>query len=133
MIACTCTAQGVLVDAPPQIPNVRGSAKPGLDAAVYDAICDWTCSRGYCPEGACGTAGAAGVVFIDPVIFVKPSPTLFCTPPCTLVIPPSTMYYPTIISFPPVSTSLVVGGSTISTIVPSPGKYFAANITRTTY
>ncbi|KAH7419223.1 putative glucan 1,3-beta-glucosidase precursor [Cadophora sp. MPI-SDFR-AT-0126] len=59
----------------------------------------------------------SGAAYIDPIIFVSPSPTIQCWAPCTLVIPPSPLAEPTVLSFAPVDTSLVVGGSTITTIV----------------
>ncbi|KAI5922256.1 pectate lyase superfamily protein-domain-containing protein [Camillea tinctor] len=59
----------------------------------------------------------SGVAYIDSIIFLSPSPTVQCWAPCTLVMPPSTLASPTMLSFEPVETSLVVGGSTITEIV----------------
>ncbi|RYO84413.1 hypothetical protein DL764_009338 [Monosporascus ibericus] len=67
-----------------------------------------------------GTGGSprdgSGAAYIDSIIFVSPSPTIQCWAPCTLVMPPSTLAQPTVLSFDPVETSLVVGGSTVTEI-----------------
>jgi hypothetical protein len=65
----------------------------------------------------------SGVVYVDAIIYVEPSPVVACYPPCTLVIPPSTMPSLTTISFEPVKTSFVLGGSTFAIVTPLPSKW----------
>ncbi|KAL1957810.1 hypothetical protein VTO42DRAFT_5528 [Malbranchea cinnamomea] len=70
-----------------------------------------------------GTGGrdeGSGVVYIDQGIFLSPDPVVQCWNPCTLVFPPSPVPSGTVISFPVVSTSLVVGTSTITEISVDP-------------
>ena len=39
----------------PPLPVIdgAGTAAPGLDDELYDGLCNFACSRGYCPGGAC--------------------------------------------------------------------------------
>ncbi|KAL1835120.1 hypothetical protein VTK73DRAFT_6240 [Phialemonium thermophilum] len=51
--------------------------------------------------------GGGDIVYIDPLIWGQPDPTVFCQPPCTLVLPP----WPvdgglTTISFPPATETI---------------------------
>ncbi|GAD94424.1 alpha-1,3-glucanase [Paecilomyces variotii No. 5] len=126
---CKCTKQGALNPLPPK-KNVIGHVAAGLDATIYGGLCAFTCQYGYCPEGACyavdgtgngsGNDTGSGTVYIDPVIFVTPSPVLGCLPPCTLIIPPSPMPSPTTIHFPTYHTNFSVGSSSFHYVVPSP-------------
>ncbi|RWQ93422.1 glycosyl hydrolase family 71-domain-containing protein [Paecilomyces variotii] len=125
--ACKCTKQGALNPLPPK-KNVIGHVAAGLDATIYGGLCAFTCEYGYCPEGACyavnvtgsGSGPGSGIVYVDPVIFVTPSPVIGCFPPCTLIIPPSTMPSPTTIHFPTYHTTFSVGSSSFQYVVPSP-------------
>ncbi|KAF6816043.1 hypothetical protein CPLU01_13957, partial [Colletotrichum plurivorum] len=56
------------------------------------------------------------VVYIDPKVFVSPSPTVACWAPCRLVWPSSTMSSTTTISFDPVDTTITVGGSVVTKV-----------------
>ena len=130
--ACKCTKQGALNPLPPK-KNVIGHVAAGLDETIYGGLCAFTCEYGYCPEGACyavnvtgsgsGSGPGSGIVYVDPVIFVTPSPVIGCFPPCTLIIPPSTMPSPTTIHFPTYHTTFSVGSSSFGYVVPSPGRY----------
>ncbi|KAL3428483.1 mutanase [Phlyctema vagabunda] len=128
--SCKCTSTGPL-NTLPAFQNVGGYPKQGLDVELYRSLCEFSCTHGYCPSDACysivsggGGAGgggeSSGIVYIDPVIFLKPSPEVGCIPPCTLVFPSSTMRSATVINFLPIQTSLVVGGSTFSSLTPKP-------------
>ncbi|KAI1847023.1 hypothetical protein JX266_006898 [Neoarthrinium moseri] len=73
--------------------------------------------------GICGlgdSKNGSGVVYIDPTIFVEPSPTIGCFPPCTFVFPPSSVVTSAVITPKPVTTSIVIGGSTITTLNQGP-------------
>lgn len=108
---CTCTAQGALNEPPDQIGG-SGAATTGEDPLLYDALCDFACSRGYCPEGVCtaATTESSGdfLVYPGPDIWDSPSPVIPCYPPCTLVLPPFTLPVPTTISFAPYVTAIEV-------------------------
>jgi hypothetical protein len=125
--ACTCTAQGALHTLPEATSDV-GVAGPGLDETIYTDLCAFTCMYGYCPEGACVKAGdsgngeaGSGDVYIDPIIFVEPSPVVECIPPCNIIFPEQILPTQTTIYLYAVTTSIVMGGSTIeTTLQPSP-------------
>ncbi|KAB8261806.1 glycosyl hydrolase family 71-domain-containing protein [Aspergillus pseudonomiae] len=124
--ACTCTAKGALHTLPDATEMV-GEAGPGMDEAVYGPLCEFTCKYGYCPEGACavststgGDGKGSGEVYVDPGIFLKPSPVVGCIPPCTLIMPDLLLNGPTTIYFLPVPTSIALGPTTIKTVYPSP-------------
>lgn len=75
-----------------------------------------------------GTGGGAdeddgsGVVYIGNTIYLEPSPTVACEPPCTLVWAPSPINSQSTISFSPTVTTITGGGSTVTTtLTPSPG------------
>ncbi|KAI1170193.1 hypothetical protein F4777DRAFT_570207 [Nemania sp. FL0916] len=81
--------------------------------------CGPGCQSGPCLQDPDGTG--SGDVYIDNTVYVQPSPTVQCFPPCTLVFPPSTITTVTTFSFAPVTTALTVGGSVTTTIIrPSP-------------
>ncbi|KAE8326193.1 hypothetical protein BDV39DRAFT_206088 [Aspergillus sergii] len=125
--ACTCTAQGALHTLPEATDKV-GEAGPGMDETVYGPLCAFTCKYGYCPEGACavstsggeGDGKGSGEVYVDPGIFLKPSPVVGCIPPCTLIMPDLLLNNPTTIYLSPVATSITLGTTTIKTVYPSP-------------
>ncbi|QRD84998.1 putative alpha-1,3-glucanase [Aspergillus flavus] len=125
--ACTCTAQGALHTLPEATDKV-GEAGPGMDETVYGPLCEFTCKYEYCPEGACAvsTSGGegddkgSGDVYVDPGIFLKPSPVVGCIPPCTLIMPDLLLNNPTTIYLSPVATSITLGTTTIKTLYPSP-------------
>ncbi|RHZ63561.1 hypothetical protein CDV55_106217 [Aspergillus turcosus] len=63
----------------------------------------------------------SGVVYIDPIIFSEPNPTVQCYDPCTLVFPLSAMSVNSVISYAPIPTVVTGGGSTITTtLTPTP-------------
>jgi hypothetical protein len=68
-----------------------------------------------------GPEDGSGTVYIGNTIFVTPSPTVQCYPPCTLVFPPSTMPTAQTFSFSPTKTTLTAGSkTTVVTLTPSP-------------
>ena len=89
-----------------------------MDAFLYDDLCDFACSRGYCPEGACSFKGNADtgslIIYGDPDLWTDPNASIQCFPPCTIVYPPWQLPggSATTISFPPFTTVLEVGCST---------------------
>lgn len=70
-----------------------------------------------------GTGTGSGLVNIDPAIWTSPNPQVQCQPPCVLVLPPSPLPSPSIISFSSFTTSFIVqsivvqGGSTVTSEV----------------
>ena len=80
---------------------------------LYGPLCEYTCQRGYCPEGACivaddsdsgsgsGDGPGDGEVYIAPSIWNMPSPVVQCEPPCSLIMPPLQLASPSVISIPP--------------------------------
>ncbi|KAL8704001.1 MAG: hypothetical protein Q9201_002833 [Fulgogasparrea decipioides] len=60
-------------------------------------------------------------VFIDPGIWESKNPGIYCVPPCIFILPPLTLTKPTIITFPPLTTSLEVVHKTTK-VVTSKGK-----------
>jgi hypothetical protein len=64
------------------------------------------------------------VVYIGPTVWIEPSPTVQCSPPCILVLPPSVLPSETTISIPPYVTSLEIGWT-------SNGVFTASTITTT--
>ncbi|PQE23944.1 mutanase protein [Rutstroemia sp. NJR-2017a WRK4] len=50
---CKCLSHGTKVSPPSAIPGVTGFGNLGLDSTTYDPLCNFTCSHGYCPGGAC--------------------------------------------------------------------------------
>lgn len=135
--ACTCTAQGALHTLPEPTGDI-GVAAPGLDETIYTDLCAFTCMYGYCPEGACVKAGdsgqgdqsGSGDVYIDPILFLEPSPVVGCIPPCNIIFPELILPTPTTIHLYPVKTSVVVVDSTIRTLQPSPSMFFLPNLRR---
>lgn len=122
MHSCTCTSQGPLNLPPPTIGlNGRGDPANNKDPFLYDDLCDFACSRGYCPEGPCTYKGnqdtGDGLVYGAPDMWHDPTPRFQCFPPCTMVLPPWQIPNggSTVITFPPMTTSLEVGCSTGAT------------------
>ncbi|KAF7861794.1 hypothetical protein EAF04_007677 [Stromatinia cepivora] len=118
--SCTCGSTGELVALPAYTPMVVKPA-PGLDEFIYGDLCQFSCEYDYCPKAACNNStGAPETIYVDQIIFVEPSPVFVCPPPCIFVMPSSTMNSETVITFPPISTPIVVGSSTILSITPAP-------------
>jgi hypothetical protein len=66
----------------------------------------------------------SGVVYIGDTIFVTPTPTIGCWPPCTLVFPSSTLPTATTISFSRTTITLTANGvTTVTVLIPSPREY----------
>ncbi|KAH2822136.1 hypothetical protein KXW76_007826, partial [Aspergillus fumigatus] len=63
---CKCTKTGALVEPPPQ-PKGAGMAAPG-QSSVLDNLCDFTCSRGYCPPETCTYKDELAVAHINPTL-----------------------------------------------------------------
>lgn len=55
-----------------------------------------------------GTKGS-GIVYIDPIVWRQPHPTVQCEPPCLLVLPPFTLPEIKTFTFPPYKIYLEVG------------------------
>ncbi|KAE8419725.1 glycosyl hydrolase family 71-domain-containing protein [Aspergillus pseudocaelatus] len=91
----------------PEATGKVGEAGPGMDEAIYGPLCAFTCKYGYCPEGTCAvsTSGGggggkdSGEVYVDPGIFLKPSPVVGRIPPCTLIMPDLLLNTPTTIHY----------------------------------
>ncbi|PQE12794.1 Glycoside hydrolase family 71 protein [Rutstroemia sp. NJR-2017a BBW] len=101
---------------------------PGLDAKLWAPLCRFACTHGWCPTDVCSGSAKGKVVYIDPSLFNMPAPEVDCQPPCTFVFPPSQYPRPTVINFPPISTSIVLtlqsSITTVRTVVtprPNPG------------
>jgi hypothetical protein len=131
--ACTCTAQGALHTLPEATGDI-GVAGPGMDETIYGDLCAFTCMYNYCPEPSCakansgsggdgGDGNGSGDVYVDPIFFLEPSPVVECIPPCNIILPELILPSHTTIHFYPVKTSIVVGGSTIETLFPSPSMF----------
>lgn len=126
--SCTCNSRGDLAALPAYTPMVVKPV-PGLDEFIYGDLCQFACEYGYCPDGACNNfTRAPETVYVDQIIFVEPSPVFVCPPPCIFVMPSSTMNSQTVITFPPISTSIVVGGSTMLSITPAPSRLLSLSI-----
>ncbi|KAF4963513.1 hypothetical protein FSARC_8480 [Fusarium sarcochroum] len=67
-----------------------------------------------------GDGDGDGLVFVPPIIWQEPHPTVGCVPPCTLVWPPLGIPRTTM-TWPPVTTSIwsIVGGvtTTVTTVI----------------
>ncbi|KAF7948416.1 uncharacterized protein EAE97_003827 [Botrytis byssoidea] len=121
--SCTCIRKGAL-NVPPPTTGASGKAAPGLDPLIYDAICEFTCSRGYYPDGVCSPADTNSgtgdfLVYVPPSIWnnAEPIVELGCYPPCTFILPPFTLPAPTVISFDSYFTTLEVFSVTATTII----------------
>ncbi|KAH8810931.1 pectin lyase fold/virulence factor [Xylogone sp. PMI_703] len=57
-------------------------------------------------------------VNVQPSIWSEPNPTIACRPPCTLILPPSPLATPAVLTWPPVVTPLLSlsGGATVTVI-----------------
>ncbi|KAK8085671.1 alpha glucanase protein [Apiospora hydei] len=116
--SCTCIETGPL-NVPPAAGEKTGKAADGKEPKIYDDICQFACSRDYCPPGPCVESGNDHVegnpVYVGTEIFTQP--TALCEPPCVLVLPPTTLPSPTTIHIPLYTTSLQVGTTTTTIIV----------------
>ncbi|RAK84826.1 hypothetical protein BO79DRAFT_274168 [Aspergillus costaricaensis CBS 115574] len=129
--SCTCTAEGVLIDAPAANSSLTGVPADNVDYNKYHGLCDFACSRGYCPEGACVLSSNAGsssssvghdsgssssstsnatVVYIDSGVWSNPDAS--CEMPCTMVLPDITLTTTTTITRPPYTTTVEVQWTT---------------------
>ncbi|RAH72535.1 uncharacterized protein BO66DRAFT_436204 [Aspergillus aculeatinus CBS 121060] len=127
--SCTCTAEGVLIDAPAANSSLTGVPVSTVDYNQYHGLCDFACSRGYCPDGACelrstldpstGSTGhdsssssSTSNISNDTIAFVGSGvwedPFADCPFPCTIIFPETTLGSPTIIYPPPYTTTLQV-------------------------
>lgn len=113
---CTCTAMGPQVQLPASTGDV-GYPLSGEDDSYY-ALCGFACSLGYCPTSACtGTApsgggsgsggGSEGVIYLPPSIWSSGPDTFGCDGDCTFILPPSPLPTPEVISWPPLTTTLL--------------------------
>ncbi|KAM5359510.1 hypothetical protein ACJA88_015111 [Fusarium oxysporum] len=58
-----------------------------------------------------GQGDGSGVIYIDPEIWEEDQPEVKCHPPCTMVLPPSSLKKPVTLTLPPYETSLDVAWS----------------------
>ncbi|KAK2685921.1 hypothetical protein QWA68_015991 [Fusarium oxysporum] len=58
-----------------------------------------------------GQGDGLGVIYIDPEIWKEDQPEVKCHPPCTMVLPPSSLKKPVTLTLPPYETSLDVAWS----------------------
>ncbi|KNB10683.1 hypothetical protein FOXG_10827 [Fusarium oxysporum f. sp. lycopersici 4287] len=58
-----------------------------------------------------GQGDGSGVIYIDPEIWEVDQPEVKCHPPCTMVLPPSSLKKPVTLTLPPYETSLDVAWS----------------------
>lgn len=65
-------------------------------------------SGGNSGANSSGGNSGSGLVYVDPSIWTDSQPLAACEPPCVLVLPPMQLPSPTVISFPPVTTTYVV-------------------------
>ncbi|KAK4178723.1 hypothetical protein QBC36DRAFT_367139 [Triangularia setosa] len=118
--ACTLgVGEGGALHVPPgQSKSVTGKADPTVDERIYGPLYEFTCSRGYCPEGVCVQTEIDGgslykdvnVAYISPAVYL--SPRAACQSPCVLVLPPSGLLSTTTIKLPPYKTSAQFGSTT---------------------
>lgn len=67
-------------------------------------------SGGNAGSGSSGGGGSgSGLVYVDPTIWTDAHPLVACEPPCVLVLPPVQLPSPTVISFPPLTTTYLAG------------------------
>ncbi|PLB37353.1 uncharacterized protein BDW47DRAFT_126549 [Aspergillus candidus] len=86
-----------------------------VSGEVYSYVnaCDWKPDDGD-GDGGDGDGGDGGDdgekhdVLINPAIWNDKTPEVFCRPPCNLVLPPTVLPSPTVISIEPYSTQLEV-------------------------
>ncbi|KAJ5175656.1 uncharacterized protein N7482_001533 [Penicillium canariense] len=133
--SCTCTAEGVLIDAPAVNSSLTGVPAATVDYDEYHGLCSFACSRGYCPEGACVLSSTAGsgttdngiVVYIDPGVWSNPEAA--CPMPCTMVLPEIQLGGTSIIKRPPYTTTVVVEWTTVVGITQDNGDVSTATRT----
>ncbi|GAM87637.1 hypothetical protein ANO11243_056640 [Dothideomycetidae sp. 11243] len=94
-----------------------------LSPSTYNARSDWAHSQGLggtsdwaidlnasydlgSNQGSWGSG--SGIVYIDPIIFTEPNPTISCYPPCIFIFPPWVLPAPTTINIPPVTSTIEV-------------------------
>lgn len=100
---------------PPPQTHAGGSAAAGKDSRLYDGLCNFACSRDYCPPGSCEQSNSeAETVYVGRDVYV--SHTAQCSAPCVMVLPPSALGSATTISLSPYTTSLEVAVPTTSGI-----------------
>jgi hypothetical protein len=113
---CTCTAMGPQAQLPASTGDI-GYPLSGEDDSYY-ALCGFACSLGDCPASACtGTApssggggsgsGGGGIIYLPPSIWSSGPKTFGCDGDCTFILPPSPLPTPEVISWPPLTTTLL--------------------------
>ncbi|KAL8833094.1 MAG: hypothetical protein Q9170_004503 [Blastenia crenularia] len=55
-----------------------------------------------------GGGPGSGLVYVNASIWTDQQPVVACQPPCVIVLPPSQLPSPTVISFPPLTTTYVI-------------------------
>ncbi|KAJ5632142.1 hypothetical protein N7490_008481 [Penicillium lividum] len=147
--SCTCTAEGVLIDAPAVNSSLTGVPAATVDYDMYNGLCEFACSRGYCPEGSCvlssstgtgssssvgtdsgsssSTTSNATVVYIGSDVWLDLEAA--CPIPCTMVLPEVELTTTTTITVPPYTTTVDVQWTTTSLISQDGGD--VSTITRT--
>jgi len=84
----------------------------GADLAAYLGFSENTTSS------SSSNIGIGSTIFVQPSIWSEPNPTLACSPPCTLILPPSPLPTPTTLTWPPVVTPLLsLSGNTTVTVI----------------
>ena len=58
----------------------------------------------------------SGVVYIDPSVLTNPDATIACIPPCTFVLPPWILSTSTVITQPPITSTILEMWTTVETI-----------------
>ncbi|RFU81977.1 glycoside hydrolase, family 71 [Trichoderma arundinaceum] len=118
---CTCTQTG---------PLNLGATPPPVDALPVDGLqdyglCEFTCARGYCPDGACtsssvgagngtGNGNDGGVIYYPPSIWQNSTVSVTCDD-CTIVLPPSPLPTPIVVTYTVQTAILVSTSGTTST------------------
>ncbi|KAK3322953.1 glycoside hydrolase superfamily [Apodospora peruviana] len=70
--------------------------------------------------GSDGSTGNGGDVYFPPSIWGSSGNPVKCEPPCTIILPPSSIQ-PTVVNWPPITTKITQsGGGTSTTIIPVP-------------
>ncbi|KAL8951475.1 MAG: hypothetical protein Q9222_002552 [Ikaeria aurantiellina] len=71
-------------------------------------------SGGNSGGGHSGASGS-GLVYVNETMWTDQNPLVACEPPCVLVLPPTQLPSPTVISFPPWTTTYVINTVTSNT------------------
>lgn len=116
--SCYCREWGPVVHPPsPRISiSIAVTLSPELDPFIYEGLCTFACSHGYCPFICGGPPSmwpADEAIHIDPGIWHDPAPEMTCSIPCMLVPAPLTLETQSTISFPLWTT--VIGYSSLGT------------------